>query len=56
MLLRAVFLGGFLATIYPIAVAQAFDYIDRAQMVGASGGLLLVWAIGDHPGRSAPRW
>jgi fucose permease len=42
----AVFLGGFLATIYPIAVAQAFDYIDRAQMVGASGGLLLVWAIG----------
>ena len=46
LLVAAVFLGGFLATIYPIAVAQAFDYIDRAQMVAASGGLLLVWAIG----------
>lgn len=46
LLVAAVFLGGALATIYPIAVAQAFDYFDRADMVGASGGLLLVWAIG----------
>lgn len=46
LLVAAVFLGGALATIYPIAVAQAFDYVDRGDMVGASGGLLLVWAIG----------
>ena len=46
LLVAAVFLGGALATIYPIAVAQAFDYVDRSDMVGASGGLLLVWAIG----------
>src|SRR5690349_1065744 len=31
-------LGGFLATIYPTAVAHAFDYIDRSQMVAANSG------------------
>lgn len=46
LLVAAVFLGGALATIYPLAVAQAYDYVDRSDMVGASGGLLLVWAIG----------
>ncbi|TDQ77689.1 putative MFS family arabinose efflux permease [Dongia mobilis] len=50
LLVAAVFLGGALATIYPIAVAQAYDYVDRADMVGASGGLLLVWAIGGTVG------
>lgn len=50
LLVAVVFLGGALATIYPIAVAQAYDYVDRADMVGASGGLLLVWAIGGTVG------
>jgi len=45
--LVAVFVfGGCLAAIYPIAVSQIYDYIDRAEMVGASGGLLLIWSIG----------
>nr|WP_298687103.1 MFS transporter [uncultured Dongia sp.] len=50
LLVAVVFLGGALATIYPLAVAQAYDYVDRADMVGASGGLLLVWAIGGTVG------
>src|SRR5581483_7576233 len=45
--LGAVFVfGGCLAAIYPIAVSQVYDYIDRAEMVAASGGLLLIWSIG----------
>jgi MFS family permease len=45
--LAAVFVfGGCLAAIYPIAVSQIYDYIDRAEMVAASGGLLLIWSIG----------
>ena len=44
------FLGGFLATIYPTAVAHAFDYIDRSQMVAANSGLLLAWAVGATAG------
>lgn len=45
--LAAVFVfGGCLAAVYPIAVSQIYDYIDRAEMVAASGGLLLIWSIG----------
>jgi MFS family permease len=45
--LGAVFVfGGCLAAVYPIAVSQIYDYIDRAEMVAASGGLLLIWSIG----------
>ena len=43
-------LGGFLATIYPTAVAHAFDYIDRSQMVAANSGMLLTWAVGATAG------
>ncbi len=43
-------LGGFLATIYPTAVAHAFDYIDRSRMVAANSGMLLVWAVGATAG------
>lgn len=43
-------LGGFLATIYPTAVAHAFDYIDRSQMVAANSGMLLAWAAGATAG------
>src|SRR3546814_12663056 len=32
--------------IYPIAVAQAFDYVERDRMVGASSTLLLAYAVG----------
>ena len=43
-------LGGFLATIYPTAVAHAFDYLDRSQMVAANSGMLLAWAVGATAG------
>lgn len=43
-------LGGFLATIYPTAVAHAFDYIDRSHMVAANSGMLLAWAVGATAG------
>jgi MFS family permease len=45
-LAAALLFGGCLAAIYPIAVSQVYDYIDRALMVAASGGLLLIWAMG----------
>jgi MFS family permease len=49
--LGAVFVfGGCLAAIYPIAVSQVYDYIDRAEMVAASGGLLLIWSVGAMTG------
>jgi MFS family permease len=48
--LANLFLGGFLATIYPTAVAHAFDYIDRSQMVAANSGMLLAWAVGATAG------
>ena len=38
--------GGLMATLYPISVAHAFDYIDRDQTVAASAGMLLAWGIG----------
>lgn len=43
-------LGGFLATIYPTAVAHVFDYLDRSQMVAANSGMLLAWAVGATAG------
>src|SRR5262245_15793003 len=43
-------LGGFLATIYPTAVAHAFDYIDRSRMIAANSGMLLAWAVGATAG------
>jgi MFS family permease len=42
--------GGFVATIYPIAVSHAFDYVEKDRMVAASSGLLLAWAIGSTTG------
>lgn len=43
-------LGVTMTTIYPICVAQAFDYIDRERYVAASSGLLLSYAIGSTAG------
>jgi len=42
--------GGVAATVYPLAVAHAFDYVERDQMVSASAGMLLSWAIGATAG------
>jgi MFS family permease len=46
LLVAGAFLGGCLATIYPISVAHAFDYIDRSEMISANSSMLLIWAIG----------
>jgi MFS family permease len=42
--------GGFVATIYPIAVSHAFDYVEKDRMVAAASGMLLAWAIGSTAG------
>ena len=42
--------GGCAATVYPLAVAHAFDYVERDQMVAASAGMLLSWSIGATAG------
>ncbi len=39
-------LGGGMTTVYPICVAQVFDYLPRERYVAASSGLLLAYAIG----------
>ncbi len=38
--------GGFVATLYPLSVAYANDYIDPKDMVQATGGLVLAFGIG----------
>jgi MFS family permease len=50
LLLLAGFLGGGAATIYPLALAHAFDYVERNQVMAASSGMLLSWAIGATAG------
>jgi MFS family permease len=46
MLVLVALFGGAASTVYPIAVAHTFDYVDRDRMVAASSGLLLAWAAG----------
>jgi MFS family permease len=41
---------GFAATIYPISVAHANDFVDPADMVGAAGGMLLGYSLGAMAG------
>jgi MFS family permease len=46
-LIALIFLfGGTQATLYPVSVAHAFDYVHRDRMIAASAGLLLAWAGG----------
>jgi MFS family permease len=42
--------GGTQATLYPVSVAHAFDYVEKDRMVAASAGLLLAWAAGSCVG------
>ena len=46
LLLIVAVLAGLSSCIYPIAVAQVFDFIDRERMVAASSGLVLAYAVG----------
>lgn len=45
-----VLLGGSMTTIYPICIAQAYDYLPCDQYVAASGALLLAYAVGATAG------
>jgi len=45
-----VVMGGAMTTIYPICVAQAFDYLPRSRYVAASSGLMLAYALGATAG------
>lgn len=46
LLVAAPLLGGAMAGIYPLSMAQAFDYLPRDRYVAASGGLVLAYGIG----------
>jgi MFS family permease len=46
LLLTAAVCGGSMATIYPLSVAHANDYISAEDMVQASGGLVLAYGSG----------
>ena len=50
LMVVGVLLGVAMTTIYPVCVAQAFDYINRDQYVAAASGLLLSYAIGSTAG------
>lgn len=38
--------GGFIATVYPLSIAYANDYIEPKDVVQATGGLVLAFSIG----------
>jgi MFS family permease len=44
------FFGGTAAAIYPLSIAHACDYVEHRQMLAASSGLLLSWALGSAIG------
>ncbi len=46
LLVLAAAFGGGVFTLYPLSAAHANDYIDRAHLVPASGGLLIAYAVG----------
>lgn len=46
----AFLLGGTMTTIYPLCIAQAFDYLPRSRYVAGSSGLLLAYAVGATAG------
>ena len=56
LLVLAALFGGVQATIYPVSVAHAFDYVERHRMVAASSGLLLAWAVGATCGPLVASW
>lgn len=46
LLVLAAIYGSILATLYPLSIAYANDYIDARDMVAASGGLVLAYGVG----------
>jgi len=56
LLILATLFGAAHATVYPLSVAHAFDYVAPNRMVSASSGLLLAWAIGAMKGPILASW
>lgn len=50
LLVVAPVLGGVTFTLYPLSAAHANDYVDRANLVSASGGLVIAYAVGAGTG------
>tara|TARA_R110000868_G_scaffold407985_1_gene690047 strand:- start:4401 stop:5648 length:1248 start_codon:yes stop_codon:yes gene_type:complete len=46
LVLLVFLLGGFAFTLYPMAISYACDYIPKADIVGATQGLLLAYGVG----------
>ena len=44
--------GGFTATIYPLCIAYANDYLEPGQIVAASGSLVFAFSLGAATGPS----
>jgi MFS family permease len=39
-------LGGAISNVYPLSIAQAFDYLDRARYVAGASRMLMAYAVG----------
>lgn len=46
LLMMVAVLGGFAATLYPVAVAHVHDHVDHGDMVSTSGTMLVVYGAG----------
>ena len=42
----ALLFGGLAATLYPVCLAHTNDHLDKADLVAASGGLILTYSVG----------
>ena len=46
VLALAALLGGAISNVYPLAIAQAFDYLDREQYVAGASRMLMAFSVG----------
>jgi MFS family permease len=46
VLVLAALLGGAISNVYPLSIAQAFDYLDHARYVAGASRMLMAYAVG----------
>lgn len=46
MLALAALLGGAISNVYPLSIAQAFDYLDRERYVAGASRMLMAYSVG----------
>jgi len=46
VLVLAALLGGAISNVYPLAIAQAFDYLDRERYVAGASRMLMAFSVG----------